>query len=197
MGLRKKNRKTKMNHSMNDKTRESETQTNGIANSNKCGGIFPGEKWLEMKISEAIKEISASFHEQICSMQGEIQSLKSSINELTMGKETLNDLQQVSDAALEQLQTESQSFQEVHENQHTMFEKSKNEAIREVNEDIQSVKVNICEMLSEVPEIAVSSLESRFSNIEERISMSENNSLFDIQSQFNNEGNITVSKSTS
>ncbi len=182
---------------MTDKTRDSETQTNGIANSSKCGGIFPGEKWLEMKISEATKQISALFHEQICSMQEEIEGLKSSINELTKEKETLNDLQQVSDATLEQLQTEFQSFQEVHESQHSMFEESTNEEIREVKEDLQSVRENICEMLNEVPKIALSSLESRFSNIEEKISMAESTSLIDIQSPFNNVSNLAVTKSSS
>ncbi len=178
-----------MGSPVTDKTRDSETQTNG--------GIFPGEKWLEMKISEATKQISALFHEQICSMQEEIEGLKSSINELTKEKETLNDLQQVSDATLEQLQTEFQSFQEVHESQHSMFEESTNEEIREVKEDLQSVRENICEMLNEVPKIALSSLESRFSNIEEKISMAESTSLIDIQSPFNNVSNLAVTKSSS
>ncbi len=167
---------------MKDKTRESETQTNGIANSSKCGGIFPGEKWLEMKIREATDQLSSTFHEQISSMQQEIQCLKTSINKLEKEKESLNDLQQVSDAALEQLQTEFQSFQE----------ENTSETIREVQEDSQSIKENIWEMLQEVPKVALSSLESRFSNIEDRISMSENTSVDDVHSAFNNASNLTL-----
>ena len=52
-------------------------------------------------------------------------------------------------------------------------------------------------MLNEVPKVALSSLESRFSNIEEKISMSDNSSLTDFQSPFNNVSNLTLSKSSS
>ncbi len=98
----------------NETTRDSESQTNGIANTNKCGGIFPGEKWLENKISEAMDKLTIRFQEQIGSLQNEITGMKSNIAQIEKDKNTLNDLQQVSDAAIEQLQSKFESFEETY-----------------------------------------------------------------------------------
>ncbi len=94
-----------------EKTRESECQTNGVACSSECGGIFPGEKWLEKKIKEATEKLSATFQEQVSKLQKEILELKSTIDLLERSSNSLNDLQQVTDTAVEQLQVELESFQ--------------------------------------------------------------------------------------
>ncbi len=86
-------------------TRDSESQTNGIASTNKCGGIFPGEKWLENKIREAMENLTIKFQEQIDSLQNEVTAMKSNIAQIEKEKNTLNDLQQVADTAIEQLQS--------------------------------------------------------------------------------------------
>ena len=50
------------------------------------------------------------------------------------------------------------------------IEQNSKQSIQEVQEDVQSVRENICEMLTEVPQVTMSSLETRFSNIEEMLS---------------------------
>ncbi len=52
----------------------------------------------------------------------------------------------------------------------TEIEQNSKQSIQEVQEDVQSIRENICEMLNEVPQITMSSLETRFCNIEERLS---------------------------
>ena len=93
-------------------TRESESQTNGIANTKKCGGIFPGEKWLDRKIREATQELSTRFQEHIGDLQNEVTALKTTIDQIEKENDTLNDLQQVSETALEQLQSDVKQLQE-------------------------------------------------------------------------------------
>ncbi len=90
------------------KTRESECQTNGIASTVKSGGIFPGEKWVEQKIRDMAKELTENCGD-------EIKELKSKIKQLESDTDALNDLQQVSDTAFEELQKKFESFQEMHE----------------------------------------------------------------------------------
>ncbi len=50
---------------------------------------------------------------------------------------------------------------------------SSQKSIQEVCEDVQSIRENICEMLSDVPKVTMSSLETRFSNIEEKLGTSD------------------------
>ncbi len=54
----------------------------------------------------------------------------------------------------------------------TEIEENSKQATQEVCEDVQSIRENICEMLTEIPQITLSSLETRFSNIEEKLSNS-------------------------
>ncbi len=50
------------------------------------------------------------------------------------------------------------------------IEQNSKQSFQEVQEDVQSVKENICEMLTEVPQVTMSSLETRFCNIEQMLS---------------------------
>ncbi len=97
-----------VNPKKQERTRESECQTNGIASTVKCGGIFPGEIWVEQKIRDMTKTLMDSY-------QTEIEELKSKITKLENDRDTLNDLQQVSDTALEELQNKFELFEEKHE----------------------------------------------------------------------------------
>ncbi len=54
----------------------------------------------------------------------------------------------------------------------TEVEENSKQSILEVQEGIQSIRENICEMLQEVPQVTMSSLETRFSNIEARLETS-------------------------
>ena len=93
-------------------TRDSECQTNAVPNTTECGGIFPGEKWVVKKIKEVF---TTMFDDQVRSLQNEISDLKSTVVQLENDKNTLNDLQQVTDTALEQLQDKFDSFQQMHQ----------------------------------------------------------------------------------
>ncbi len=54
----------------------------------------------------------------------------------------------------------------------TEIQENSKQSIQEVQEDVQSIRENICEMLEEVPQVTMSSLETRFNNIEERLDTS-------------------------
>ncbi len=54
----------------------------------------------------------------------------------------------------------------------TEVEEKSKQSIQEAQDDIQSIRENICEMVQEVPQITMSSLETRFSNIEARLETS-------------------------
>ncbi len=64
----------------------------------------------------------------------------------------------------------------------TAIEEDSKESIQGLQEYVQSINENVCEMLKEVPQVAVSSLEDRFSTIEEKLA---NASLTDVHSQYN------------
>ena len=51
-------------------------------------------------------------------------------------------------------------------------EENSNVAIQEIQEDLQSIRENVCDMLKEVPQVTMSSLETRFSNIEGKLAIS-------------------------
>ncbi len=61
---------------------------------------------------------------------------------------------------------------EENSNKLTEIEENSNQSIQQVHEDVQSINENICEMLNEVPQVTLSSLETRFCNIEEKLSTS-------------------------
>ena len=54
----------------------------------------------------------------------------------------------------------------------TEIEENSKQSIQVVQEDVQSIREHICEMLEEVPQVTMSSLETRFNNIEERLGTS-------------------------
>ncbi len=77
------------------------------------------------------------------------------------------------------------------------IETNSKQSIEEVQGDVHSIRENICEMLNEVPQLTMSSLETRFSNIEERLSTtiettSVNSSLNDAYYPTNNRSMLSA-----
>ncbi len=86
----------------------------------------------------------------------------------------------------------------------TQIEDKSKQSIQEVHEDIQSIRDNICEMLNEVPQVTMSSLETRFCQIEEKLDASPetvrpkniNSNLIDVHVPYNS-SSLSVTKMSS
>ncbi len=90
----------------------------------------------------------------------------------------------------------------------TEIEENSQQSIKEVEEDVQSIRENICEMLEEVPQVTMSSLETRFNNIEARLETSGetiesknsfnsvNTGLIDVYSQCNHSSKSSFTKTS-
>ena len=201
-------------------TDRQQSRKNGSSAERECFSLEQIEKTLDKKLNERFAERFNSLKDNLITLVAEKQSSLIEENHslqrtLTDEVEDLhgwqNDINQEMDHLRKiEIGIESEKKQRtvIHElvktfnKRLTEIEENSKQSIQGVEDDVQSIKENVCEMLKEVPQVTMSSLETRFNNIEEKLSLfsepveSKNsvNSLSNVHPPYNNSSRLTVTR---
>ncbi len=146
----------------------------------RCLTIEQIEKSIAVKLNEEFEErfnklkdnVVTLMAEKLSTLGEENSTLKGTLaNEVVDLRNWQNDINQ----KMEDLQSDKKQTTVIHELVNTFngklteIEENSKQSVQQVHEDVQSINENICEMLNELPQVTMSSLETRFSNIEEKL----------------------------
>ncbi len=149
----------------------------------RCLKIEQIEKIIAVRLNDQFEKRFDKLKDNVVTLMAEKLSTigdENSILKSTLANEVadLRNWQNDINKKMEDLQSDKKQITVIHELVNTFngklteIEENSKQSVQHVHEDVQSINENICEMLNEVPQVTLSSLETRFSNIEEKLSNS-------------------------
>ncbi len=148
------------------------------------------------KLSVLIEEnntLKSTLEEEVRDLREWQSDINTKVEEITVNQNVSNIARQLREIETER-ESEKKQISVMHDlvktfnSNLTEIEQNSKQSIQDMQEDVQSIRENICEMLTEVPQVTMSSLETRFCNIEEMLSttvetIESKNSVYSASSQ--------------